>query len=78
MIVYTVNIDGYDSPNPVLEKREGYKYIYITNTNIEPRGWEIKKVDKFTDAGRSSRYYKINGCRESKRIFKSIKIKKES
>jgi hypothetical protein len=42
--VYTVNVGGYDSPEPIKYKDENVDYIYFTDQKTAPEGWERRAI----------------------------------
>ena len=61
-IVYTVNLDGYDnlypSPKSLFTRPDNFRYLYFTDGDKCPDGWELVKIPK--GCRRESRYWKIN------------------
>ena len=57
IIVYTVNLGGYDDLHPA-PKDKKVEYLYYTDGDKAPKGWKLVKIS--SGGRRESRYLKIN------------------
>jgi hypothetical protein len=57
IIIYTINLNGYDEPHPI-KPEKGVKYLYYTDADTAPSGWKHMKMKG--NCRRCSRHFKIN------------------
>lgn len=62
VIIYTCNINNYDTLKPVRDIDPNTQYLYYSNNNLKVAGWQSMKADMSVneDPVKVARYYKIN------------------